>query len=297
MTGFRPWAASLVAVVSVAAAAGALHARDGSGPLAQPEERALYLGPGRGVGRMFLAFDSLASDVYWIRTIQHYGRDRKSSRVDGRFALLQPLLDLTTTLDPHFNIAYRFGAIFLSADPPEGPGRPDAAISLLEKGLEANPGRWQYAYDIGFVDYWYAGRQLDAATWFERASMMPGAPEWLKPLAGVTLVAGGDRAGARELLGELRASPQPYLQHAAARGLAQVDALDALDRLQALVDAFAQSANRPASSWADLVESGRLARVPVDPTGTPFVLDPVTSRVSLSGGSSLNPLPKTLGHP
>ena len=34
----------------------------------------------------------------------------KSSADDGRFDLLQPLLDLTTTLDPQFNVAYRFGA-------------------------------------------------------------------------------------------------------------------------------------------------------------------------------------------
>ena len=96
-----------------------------------------------------LSFDALAADIYWIRAIQHYGRDRKPSQPTDRFELLQPLLDLTTTLDPHFNIAYRFGAIFLSLEPPNGPGRPDQAIALLEKGLANNPTRWQYAYDIG----------------------------------------------------------------------------------------------------------------------------------------------------
>ena len=72
----------------------------------------------------------------------------------GEYELLQPLLDLTTTLDPFFTVAYRFGAIFLSEVPPGGPGRPDQAIALLEKGIAAQPGKWQYFHDIAFVHYW-----------------------------------------------------------------------------------------------------------------------------------------------
>ena len=51
------------------------------------------------------------------------------------YDLLYPLLDLTTTLDPLFNIAYRFGAIFLAEAYPAGAGRPDLAVALLEKGI------------------------------------------------------------------------------------------------------------------------------------------------------------------
>src|SRR4029453_17525035 len=121
-------------------------------------------------------------DVYWIRTIQHYGRDRKSKRSDGRFELLYPLLDLTPTLDPYFNIAYRFGAIFLAQPAPYGPDRVDQAIALLEKGISNNPNKWKYALDIGFIYYWYGPGRHDevsdfrtAAAWFERAAAMPGA--------------------------------------------------------------------------------------------------------------------------
>ena len=59
---------------------------------------------------------------------------------DADYALLYPLLDITTTLDPLFNIAYRFGAIFLAEAYPAGAGRPDLAIALLEKGI-ARPTR------------------------------------------------------------------------------------------------------------------------------------------------------------
>ena len=83
-----------------------------------------------------------AADVYWIRAIQHYGGDRLSEdrRDSDASSCCYPLLDLTTTLDPYFNIAYRFGAIFLAERPPGGPGRSDQAEQLLQKGIAAQPG-------------------------------------------------------------------------------------------------------------------------------------------------------------
>ena len=44
---------------------------------------------------------------------------------------------------------------FSSEPPPDGPGRPDLAVALLERGVERNPERWEYLHDIGFVYYWH----------------------------------------------------------------------------------------------------------------------------------------------
>ena len=281
-------------LVLVALAAGVLRARDARYPVAPSPERLLYLQSGRTADRLFLSFDALGSDIYWIRAIQHYGRDRKSARTTDRFSLLQPLLDLTTTLDPHFNVAYRFGAIFLSMSPPNGPGRQDQAIALLEKGIAHNPARWQYAHDIGFIHYWYTGQYAEAAKWFERAANTPGAPEWIRPLVPITLAQGGDRAGARRLLGELMGADQPWIRQAAERGLEQLGALDAIDQLQALVERYRTGAGQYPQGWPDLIRAGLLAGMPVDTTGAPFVYDPTTQAVSLSPQSSLGPLPKAL---
>jgi hypothetical protein len=287
-------AGALLTSLAIAAAATVLSARETTWPLPVSTERLLYLRSGRTADPLFLSFDALAADIYWIRTIQHYGRDRKSIGRPDRFDLLAPLLDLTTTLDPYFNVAYRFGAIFLSWAPPNGPGRPDHAVALLEKGLRARPDRWQYAHDIGFVHYWYTENYPEAAIWFERASAMPGAPEWLRPLAGITLASGGDRQGAKRLLEELRTSEEAYLRQAADRGLAQLRALDAIDVLQARVNRFREIAGRPPSDWVEVVRAGLLAGVPADESGTPFVLDPGTAHVDLSPESLLGPLPRGL---
>lgn len=288
-------AGALAAGLGIALAATVLSARETTRPLPVSTERLLYLRSGGFADRLFLHFDALAADVYWIRTIQHYGRDRRSARQEDRFELLQPLLDLTTTLDPYFNIVYRFGAIFLAMDPPNGPGRTDQAIALLEKGLRTRPDRWQYAHDIGFIHYWHTGDYQRAAAWFERAIAMPGAPKWLPALTAVTLASGGDREGARKLLEELLTSDEAYLRQAAERGLAQLRALDAIDFLQSLVERFHAGTGRYPMSWADIIRAGLLPRLPADTTGTPFVYDPVSHQVGVAPESPLAPLPRGLG--
>ena len=289
-----PWVAACAAVAGIAAAAGVLHAREVRAPIPPSTERFMYLQSGAAARRAFLAWDAVAADVYWIRAIQHYGRDRRSIRQTGRFELLQPLLDVTTTLDPYFNIAYRFGAVFLSMDPPEGPGRSDQALALLEKGLANNPARWQYAHDIGFIYYWHAGDYLQAANWFDRAASMPGAPPWIRPLAALTRAQGGDRAGARRLLTELLAIDERYIKQAAQRGLAQIQALDALDDLQVIIERYRAATGAYPSGWADVIRAGLLPGLPGDASRTPFVYDAATHTVKLSPRSPLAPLPEEL---
>src|SRR5260370_38112730 len=67
--------------------------------------------------------------------------------------LLWPLLDITTTLDPNLLVAYRFGAMFLSQAAPGGAGRPDLAVQLIQRGIQANPDYWRLYEDLVFVYY------------------------------------------------------------------------------------------------------------------------------------------------
>lgn len=291
-------AATLIPIgLTIGLAAGVLHARDRRAPLPVSQERLMYLRSGRTADRVFLTFDALAADVYWMRAIQHYGRDRRSPRAEGRFELLQPLLDLTTTLDPYFSIAYRFGAIFLSMDSPNGPARPDLAIALLEKGLSYSPDRWQYAHDIAFVHYWHTGELAQAAAWFDRAAGMPKSPEWIRQVAAVTLVEGGDRSGARQILTDLLQSEEDYIRAAAERSLSQIHALDAVDQLHQVVARYRQATGVLPGGWHDMIRQRYLPGTPVDRTGTPFDYDPSTGEVSIGAGSQLLPLPRGLRTP
>jgi hypothetical protein len=300
-TATRSFAGVASIAVGLSLAAVVLHAGDRRQPTSALDARDLYVTSGSAARRLTLSFNALAADLCWIRTIQHYGRDRKSTRTDGRFELLWPLLNLTTTLDPEFSIAYRFGAVFLAQPYPSGPGRVDQAIALLDKGLRQSPDRWQYAFDIGFIHYWYgvdgtgSPDFVQAADWFARAAAMPRAPVWLRQMAAITRAEGGDRSGARALLQELATSEEEWVRRGAARGLDQLAAMVAIGELQKQVDTFTRAHRHSPSTWADVNPSGPGHAVPVDPAGVPYEYDAASGRVVLSQNSPLYPLPSTLG--
>ena len=253
-------------------------------------ERVLYVRSGEAARRLTLDFDALAADVYWIRAIQHYGGDRQAGPGTRRFELLFPLLDLTTTLDPYFTIAFRFGAIFLSETPPGGPGRADQAELLLRKGIAVQPGKWQYYYDAGFVYYWHARDYKVAANWFQRAAEQPNAPNWLRPLIASMLTTANDRTAARFLWQQMLQSDQEWLRRNAERRLLQLDTLDLIDQLEAFVKQHPPSPGEPLT-WEGLMRRSRLRQIPTDSTGTPLDLDPVTGHVTVSKESPLQPMP------
>lgn len=261
-----------------------------------PPNPILWLHSGKVADKVFLGYKNLVADIYWMRAVVYYGGKRRESaakqdagaKPDTNFDLLYPLLDLVTTLDPHFRVAYRFGAIFLTEAYPAGPGRPDLAIALLQRGIEQDNGRWEYMEDIGFVYYWWIKDYAKAAEWFKRAGEQPGAPSWLAPLAATTLAEGGDRQSARFLWTQLLSSDIQWLRNNAELRLQQLDAMDQIDDLNRRIAAFAQRAGRPPSDWREVGLRG----APVDPLGTPYRIHPDTGVVDLGPGSKLFPLPR-----
>jgi hypothetical protein len=250
-----------------------------------------YVRSPAAVSRLALSYGALAADIYWIRTIQYYGGTRLSTDPAKTFDRLQPMLDLTTSLDPYFNIAYRFGAIFLAEPFPAGAGRPDQAIALLTKGLETQPGRWEFAYDIGFVHYWWRQDFQQAAQWFLRASEIADAPSWLEPLAAVVLTEGGSRASSRVLWQQiLETAEVEWLRRSAEVRLRQLDALDHIERLAQTTRRY-EAAGGSAESLPQLVAAGVLRQLPVDPEGYYYVLDAQRGVITLNPESPLNPLP------
>jgi hypothetical protein len=293
-----------VRTVAVVAAAGALLGaaawlqgiRERAYPAPAVSEDALYITSSRALRYLTAGYHALAADLYWIRTIQYYGSTKLEidDGLDGEgaaYPLLYPLLDLTTSLDPRFNIAYRFGSIFLAEAPPGGPGRPDLAIALLEKGLRERPDKWEYMQDIGFVHYWWTHDFGAAASWFHKASEVPGAPWFLRSLAATTLAAGGDRRSSRLMWESIRQTAElDWLRNEADRRLMQLAALDMIDQLQPIVDAVTRRDGRPPADWTPVVQAMRWSAIPADLTNTPYEIDP-SGRVTVSKRSRLFPLP------
>jgi len=298
-----------VVLAAVALLAGAVQlqaVRERAFPAPAADEETLYLQSGTAIRRMAGAYPGLAADLYWIRTLQYYGGAKRrlaalpqgpepppmlAAPTSSEYSLLYPLLDITTTLDPRFHIAYRFGAVFLAEPYPGGPGRPDLAVALLEKGLRVRPDTWEYMEDIGFVHYWYLHDYTAAASWFDKASQAPGAPWWLRSLAATTLAQGGDRQSSRMMWDAIRQSAEnDWLRQDAERRLTQLRALDELDSLQRQIDAFTARTGAQPADWRALVGAGLIPGIPVDPSRTPYELTS-NGRVRMSPSSPLWPLP------
>lgn len=254
------------------------------------QQEVLYLWSGSQVKRAFPGFESLAADIYWLRTVQYFGGRHMFRADEGEhnLDLLYPLIDITTTLDPRLEIAYRYGAIFLAEPPPTGAGRPREAIALLERGAKANPLNWRLRNQLGFFYFLFLKDARKAAEVLLEASKIPGSAYWLKTTAASLLGKGGEREAARAMWSEMYAhSDEDAIKQNAHIHLMLLDAADGRDRLQHYVDEFRRRLARAPASLEELRSAGVPAEHLRDPSGVPYAYDPQSGHVTVAPQSTL----------
>jgi tetratricopeptide (TPR) repeat protein len=288
-------------------------------------EETLYVQSGETVRRLSFGFDGVVSDLYWIRTVQYFGRKlgggltgegavdfSKLSRDD--MPLLEPLLNITTTVDPNFTAAYRTGAIFLAEFDY------DAALALLRKGIAVQTDQktlFRLWSDYGAI-CWRAKRYDECAEAYERASALAISPndrDWTAVMVGAAKTRGGDRRTSYLLFQKLR----DEAEHEGARlsaewRLQQLTSLDERDFMERMIGRFRETYQRNPASFAELYpllaahrdeaydtlgrplalfhqdferRFGRYDRAPLDPAGIPYRYDPVRGCVGLDATSSV----------
>jgi hypothetical protein len=254
-------------------------------------EEILYIDNPAVLKKLLVGFENVAADLYWLRTVQYFGGKRRDA-ANKNYDLLEPLLRITVTLDPKFKIAYTYGATFLSEPFPRGAGMPSKGIALIEEGIRQHPDHWRFYLDKGFIYYWHLRDFQKAAEIFLEGAKIEGAPYWMKTTAGRILLEGGDRQMSRALWQVNHDSAETEQQREnAALHLRQLDALDQIDALRRLAGQLEERTGRYPGSWSELVQAGLLPGIPTDPTGTPYVLDPVNRAVAVSEKSKLGRLP------
>jgi len=233
----------------------------------------LYIPSAKALKRMSLGYDGLLADIYWTRAVQYFGWKHKHK--SREYPLLYPLLEITTELDPHLIVAYRFGATFLAQEPPDGAGQPEKAVELIERGIRANADDWRLYYDLGFV---YAMNLEDyqaAAKAFERGSEVPHAHPFLKVLAADMAQHGGDLATARLMWQTTyETTDDPGIKSNALRHLQALDVDETVPKLEELVRQFHDKTGIQPTSFFPLLEAGWIRRIPTDPLGMPYKLLP-----------------------
>ena len=258
-------------------------------------EESLYFASGKTIRKMSLGLDAIVADIYWIRTVQYFGRKvlesgqplSMTSTRNVRMELLAPLLNIIVELDPQHLPAYRFGAIFLPERDPE------AAIALLERGIRENPSEWRLYQDLAYI-YWQAGDYNRAADYYEEGGQVPGAMWWMRDMAGFMRLKGGSREAARAIYLHYAESEDERIRTQAVSRLKQLQALDEIDAVNEFLSRQKQTLGRCPESLKGFARNFRNAglrlnedQVPTDPDGFAYEFDAATCTVNLATASTI----------
>jgi hypothetical protein len=243
----------------------------------------LYFSSPSTVRRFALGHDGLIADVYWMRTIQYYGRRDEADRRSVRYKNLAALLDITTTLDPDLLDAFRSGSSFLAEPEPIGAGQADAAVRLLDKGIALHPEEWRLRFDKGMIFFWFHKDFPKAGQIWLEASRLKATPYWLEPLSAMALSKGGQIDVAIALWQrQMQESDRADVRENANNHLISFRVAEERWGLEYLVEQYRlKTGSRPAK-LEELVRAGRLRSVPVDPSGVPYDYDASNGEIRLN---------------
>jgi tetratricopeptide (TPR) repeat protein len=232
-------------------------------------EEIIFIPSPKALKRLSLGYTGLLADIYWTRAVQYFGGRLGT----GRYELLSPLLQITTELDPKLMPAYEYGANFLAMPPMLGAGQPRKAAELIQSGIRNNPDDWHLYHDLGFVNYMELKDYRAAADAFARGSQLPGAHPFLKIMAGRLAEHAGDYQMALLMWGTTYQTTNDRIVRATAA--AHIESIKVDQEVVALEQTVAQYKARTGHlprSFSDLVSSGLLPGVPLDPMHQPFLL-------------------------
>lgn len=260
--------ASLVLVTSMALSVVALRAVDSARGESTIQD-VLYIPSANTVKRLSLGYDGLMADIYWTRVVQYFGgRHHTKSK---EYQLLEPLLNITTTLDPHLIVAYEFGSIFLSQQPPEGAGSPQAAAELVKRGIQQNPTQWRLYYHLGFIYWQELHDPKSASEAFLKGSEVPGAAIWMKVMAAALAQHADDTKTARYLWTNIYENTDDrQIKANAVKRLAALRVDEDVTFLQRYIERYRQQFGYYPANLQELHEAGWLRRIPLDPLGYPY---------------------------
>ena len=231
----------------------------------------LYMPSGKVIKKMSLGYSGLLADVYWTRAVQYFGSRHMAGAM--HYDLLYPLLDITTDLDPKLIVAYDYGSVFLSEQPPHGAGQPDKAVALVEKGIRENPTYWRLYFTLGFIQYQNRHDYRAAQEAFEKGSEIPGALPWMKVMAARMAERGKDIGTATALWQAVyQMASDKAIKHTAQLHLDSIQADIAINELDRRVQIYLQKTGKFPSDWADMERASLLRGIPLDPGGEPYQL-------------------------
>ena len=273
---------ALVAVPVLFVVCAALQVRiDSDRRVMNQDKDELLLRSGWMLKKLSLGYEPLLADIYWTRVVQYYGR--RARKPGATYESLWPLLHITTTLDPKLMIAYRFGAVFLSEEPPVGPGRTDQAVDLVKRGIAENPDEWRLYQDLGFLYSIHLKDYQKAAEAYLEGSKNPHSQIWMKVMAARVAEAGNALETSKLIWIEVYSnSKDELIRRRATQHIHALDAALGLKKLNESSEDYWRKFGRFPASMQELRDAGLVGGALQDPEGFPYVMGP-------NGVPQLNP--------
>lgn len=240
-------------------------------------EELMYFPSGKFINQISSGYDDILSDFVWLRFIQYYGQH---ALTDLEFRYLEHILDILTTLDPRFIVAYTFGALLLVTNVYDV----DAGLELLDKGMRANPLKWQLPYMKGFIYYIYLGKYKQAGKFFKIAAHLPQAPDGVRRFAAFVYQRAGSIEISLYLWWELYLTTKnPWEQEVAVRSIKKCT----IEKLERLIDKYIQGNGKFPETLDVLIEAGYLKKIPLAPDGGKYYINHLKRIVECSTGGYL----------
>ena len=230
----------------------------------------MYLPSGNFLKGAALGYDEMLADLLWIKAIGYFGGH---ARTDRNYAWLAHFLDIITTLDPFYQYPYEFGGVVLAAEVQDV----DKSIALLKKGMEnvhvKDPRYWYFPFFLAYDYMYHKDDYLTAAHYLELATKFPESPPYLPRLVARLYANADSPEVAVAFLQEMiKATEKQDLKERLVARLHQVIHRANLKTLNQGLDAFYRKFQKLPDSIKELVDSGMISSMPVDPRGGTYYI-------------------------
>jgi tetratricopeptide (TPR) repeat protein len=263
----REWGIQLLIVASIALVATGVHRANLSlESHAGSSEASGDIGAlpnGKVVRVASLGFERLVADLFWLRTVYYLGDEASH---EAGYPAAARLAELVTDVDPYFHTAYVLMNSVLTALRAE----PEAAIGLLDKGIEHLPESWRLYFLQGFNHFMYEHDYARAAGLMRRAAER-GGPDYLPLLATRLYNEAGDPETAIAFVrARLEQAETPLVRESLEGRLRDLLIVRDLGRIEAAIARYRELHGPALATIVDLVRTGLLPGIPLDPEGHPY---------------------------
>lgn len=250
-----------------------------------PSQELLYIPHGSLLRPAVLGYDSMAADLLWLRAISLFGERFRGKQDPIWLDWLDRMLNVATDLDPLDHRIYLYGGIMLKVNP----SHRNQAAKLFEKGTHNVPTKFFLPFGVAMIAM-EDQNDLDKAIEFMKiASERPDAPFYLKALVGTMMQRNRQDEVALAFLEEelrnLTPNSAPWKAVFVEYSEARYDFYSS--RLTDSVDRFKQAFGRYPQPLDEILGVTLKAnKLPPEPYGGKWILDPATHRVIGEGAEA-----------